>query len=504
MGMLFVYDPWPAAVDTLGLCGPLLATSAKFTGEAGANLEIVIQHPIDEYGKWAHLVNGNLIKAPVPMRTTPEYNRSDGAFVSTLRRMTVKADATLAQRSVYTRETNGIRLAILDPGTTVYCNTTFVTLRSRIRWADGWGYIDPAALDAAYADVSLGGADMIEYYIPPPRSRMQLFRIYAVRQTDSGVTVNARHVSYDQIGNITSIAGGYITAGVAVGGITTGLVDGRVDTYAPVEFAAGQVTDQRDVAAWTRVSPVEALLAPSGGIAAMWKRDVLRDNWSFSAIPNAGTTRHFEISYGVNMLGIDYTEDDSEAVSVLIPVGQTSKGKPLVVPAGSYVVDGSTVDVLSGGRVVSPYGDPYPTPHISVLDLGSEIKAASATSGARAAAYVKLIRAAINKFTYERCDLPAVSAKVDFIRLGDTAEYPQYRELQKMYLYDSVRIRHSRLGLDLSAKVNKVVWDCLTERYDSIEIGSVRRNYARSKLAPWMVPGLASLQSYVDTISDLV
>lgn len=505
MGVIYVYEPWPTAVDTLGLCGPLSATECLCTDASNDAFEISISHPIDPNGKWAYLAVDNLVKANVPLHTTPEFDLTNGGYASSLRRMTVKADATFAERCVYASGgSGGIRIAVLPPGQTVYANTTYSYTRTRIRWTDGYGYIAAAALDAAYTDVNIQPmATGVEYVIPPPKSRPQLFRIYSIKKTDDGITAAARHVSYDQLGNLANITGGNVALSAALGGAWTGVLDSRVDLLASREFRSDGGTETRDVAAWTRVSPIEAILAPSNGIAALWGLDVVRDNWGIYLVDGAGTVSKFRIDYGVNLLGIDYSEDVSDVIAQILPVGQTSKGKPLTIPSGTYTVNGVTISVTNG-LVESPWGDDYPIPHLGVLDKGSEIKAAGTTSAQLNAAYVKLIQAAQEKFNAERCDLPRISMSVNFFMLRDTAEYAKYDSLERLFNHDTVPIRHSRLGIDVTATVNKTVWDCLGDRYKSMDIGSVRQNLARMRFAPWQIPGLTSLQSSVETISSLI
>ena len=174
----------------------------------------------------------------------------------------------------------------------------------------------------------------------------------------------------------------------------------------------------------------------------------------------------------------------------------------MTVPTGTYTVDGASIAVTSG--VVSSPSYSYAVWHSYVLDLGSSIKAASTGSSDLTAAYVKMIRAALKKFTNEKCDLPQVTLTVDFLQLGQTEEYKQFRDLDKLFFLDTVRTRDKLLGIDVTTQLNKAEWDPVLERYDSIELGSVRKNYARSRLASWQVPGLTSLQSYVDTISSLI
>jgi len=500
MGQLYVYEPWPTAVDTMGLCGPLTPTKATCTQEKNGDFRLDIEHPIDAAGKWASLVPGNLVKADVPLSTSPLV-QGDGSMMTSISRANIQS-VSLADRAIKTAPGSGIRMATLAVGAEIYVIGTSGAY-SRVIWPGGNGYIPSASL-GTLTGVTLASpwAEAIEQYVPSPRSRMQLFRIQSASMTDSGVKIGAQHVFYDELGNITTNTITPTSARSALTNAAANRLDSRVETNANPFWRCNIITT-KDVAGWTRVSPVEVIMSPSSGIGSYWTAFVMRDNWTTTVLKSAGINRGYRIEYARNLKGITYATDYAEIIAQILPVGQTSKGKPLTVPTGTYTVDGASVSVTSG-LVSSPIGDTYPVPHIAVLDMGSEIKATGTDSTALNAAYVKLIRAALAKFADEQCDFPQVTLNVDFLHLGDTAEYAQYRDLQKLFLYDTVRVKHPRLGIDVTAQVNKTVWDCMLDMYVSVELGSVRKNYARTRFASWQVPGLETLSAYVDTISSAI
>ena len=515
MGYLYVYDPWPTAVDTMGLCGPLTPTKATCIQEKNGDFSLEIKHPIDAAGKWAYLVNGNIVKANVPMRTTPVIrNNGTGSasyYVET-GRYAVKSAATRADRSVFATTdelpnvVQPVRMAVLEPGTAVYPIYTapepYNVNWKHVVWAGGRGWIKTSAIELVQAVTFSAARAATEQIIPSPSTRPQLFRIYAVSVSDSGVTAKARHVSYDLSGVMSTTAAGEInfsTAATSAFSNTTMLTP-----YVRSEwFENTAYGSTRDYPALTRVGTIEAVMAPSNSLVGVWPVTLLRDNWIFTFLTDAEYASGMTIDYGKNLRGVTMDVDTTDIWDAILPVGQTSKGKPLIVPFGTYTVDGQSITVTGYNTVVSP-SNAYPVPHIGVMDMGSSVKATGTTSTALNAAYVKLIRAALAKFSDEKCDLPVVTLDVDFLRIGDTAEYAQYRDMGRLYLHDTVRVRHPRLGIDVTTQVNKTVWDCLVDRYDNIELGSVRKNYARSRLAGWQIPGFASLKSYVDTISNFI
>lgn len=337
----------------------------------------------------------------------------------------------------------------------------------------------------------------LESKVSAARSRSQLFRISNVRLTDNGVSVEARHVYYDNAGALVSfLDSGSMTCLEAVQYVVSS--DTSVGS-----IGYTNITSAAETTGWLNKPICEAMMSPSDGVLATWNAILIRDLWDVYVLSEFQPSSGVVIEYGKNMRGINYETNVDDVVVRVMPVGQTYKGKPLYVDPGTYTVD--YVDYECGPLVDSPtMVDAYAIPHVRLIDYGSKIKATGTTSGALLAARVKLIREALKEFNEKHVDLPQVTLSVDFLHLGDTAEYAQYRDLQKLFLYDTVRVKHPRLGIDVTTQVNKTVWDCLNQRYDSIELGSVRKNYARSRLAGWQIPGLASLQSYVDTISGLI
>ena len=72
----------------------------------------------------------------------------------------------------------------------------------------------------------------------------------------------------------------------------------------------------------------------------------------------------------------------------------------------------------------------------------------------------------------------AVSWDVKLALLAQSSGYEDVAFLEQIYLGDTVGVYFHRLGVDAKARVNKIVWDCLLERYDSVALGSVKANIA--------------------------
>lgn len=117
MAQPYVYDRDTEDFDNFGECGELTATSCEFEEIANGMSEITMSHPYDSYGRWRYLIEGNIIKAEVPVRTLPPLD--DGAVATVVEVWTVSAGAAAANRSFYSKATKGKKKKTLAVGTVV-------------------------------------------------------------------------------------------------------------------------------------------------------------------------------------------------------------------------------------------------------------------------------------------------------------------------------------------------------------------------------------------------
>ena len=492
MAAVYVYAPGADDFSTLGLCGPLTPTKCEFTERRNGMSQLNLDHPIDDYGRWSQLVPGCVLKAEVPVRTTPEIDGT--ALVTTVETWKVKTTATSGQRKLYSKPSGGRVLKTLpiwaDKAKTQRFEVTVVRKldRYKAKTKYGTGWINPAALEYSVTNTIGSDPAAIEAVESAWTTKPQLFRIREAVVSETGVSVTASHIFYDLSSNITTWSGydsasgtNNPTCAAALAGILAGCVS-------PHEFDGyTNMLDKRVDVAWTRTAAVEALLAANTGLIDRWGAELVRDNYEFYVLREAGQNRGVRIEYGKNLLGVECTTDVTDVVARIMPVGKTSKGKDLFLVPGTYTVNGTTVTIAAGETwVTSPQAGDYPAPMLSVLDTG--IKAKSGSSGDVAAARLKMIEAALNKFADEKCDQPSVNVKVTFVNLGDTVEYEQYKRLEDVFLCDRVRVRHPGIRMDVLTEVVEVVWDCLTGRAKSIELGRVQLDRARIKVPVWQLP----------------
>lgn len=532
MADIFVYAPNCDDFDNLGECGPLGCTNAKFVEEANGASELTIEHPIDEMGKWSYLLEGYILQAEVPVRTVPEIK--DGAIVTQTQTWTLKSIATKGQRGMYSKPSGGKRLSTLDiwADKAKTIKKTYIVVkeedtRYKVRRNKGYGYVSKDAMESGLSNLPLDQTpEAIETVVPAWSIKPQLFRMYAPVIDEEKVVVKARHISYDLLGNITtydpirthpnwSSLTGYLVGDIVFSGSTKQIYFCKKDNlnknpasnpdYWSLNPTCGaalagilrncakahefegftNIADERVIPEWVDVSPIEALLGVDSGIVPLWSGDLVRDNWELTILNDAGLNRGVRIDYGKNLVGVTVSLDTSDLITAIRPIGQTNKGKPLYLPVGSYDVDGQHVDVYPSLTVNSPHESEYPVPHIFVMDLGAAAKSSGTNNSAT---YLKMVKACLDKFRLEQCDLPLLSMKVEFISLDSTEEYAQYKQLERVYLFDRVTVWHPKIGVDVLTSVKRIEFDPVKETFTSIEVGPIRRDATRKKLPSWKLP----------------
>ena len=267
----------------------------------------------------------------------------------------------------------------------------------------------------------------------------QLFRVYRKIKTLDGIKINARHVYYDLLDNFledvrpTNLSG-----------------SGAVDWVLTHTQYAHPFTNSSDVGGsntiyFVRKNPIEAITE----IINTYGGELKRDNFSIELLQARGLDRGVLVSYGKNIQGINETLDMDSLCTRLMPVGK----------------DGL---LLAEKYIDSIYINNYPHPIIKVVEF-TDIETEA-----------ELRAVGQNYILDSKCDIPKFNYKIDFLELSKTEEYKNYAVLERVYMGDTVTIKHSKLDINLKAKVIKTTKNVLTDRIDKIELGSFKENIATS------------------------
>ena len=467
MADIYVYRSDCDDFTNFGLVGALTPTSCVFEEEANGMSEITMEHPIDDWGRYTQLVCNNLLVAEVPVRTTPGIKNS--RVVTAVERWTVRPAAvtTNALRTLYKKSTGGGKIKVLPEYTDVTVVDKPEEGRYKVKCEYGTGWMEPDGLDFVFAQTIADSSQSIETVQPAWTVKPQVFRIYSVEKGIDSITVSARHISYDLLYNLTTYKNtGEATCKAALDGIMN-------NCAATHDFDAyTNLLTVRTGIDWTRTNPIDALLNPETGLTALYGASLVRDNWELYVLFDPGLNRGVTVEYGKNMTGIKYTESFENVVTRIVPVGETKDGKPLL---------------LEGDRpwINSKHINDYPI--VYVQELQCENCKVGENGVTNAIAWARMEEQAQAVFD-DGGDLPSVEMSVDFVNLGDSEEYAQFKNLERLFLWDYVIVRHKLHDIDVTSRIVSIKWDCLLGRMDGMEIGSVGKTLANSGITTWQIP----------------
>lgn len=483
MSEIYVFGPNDETNDysSFGLVGALLPTEATFTEAGNGESSISITCPLDEFGRYAALVKGNILLCPVPVRTTPEIQ--NGSCVTTVWTYKVKPLNQLTnkkQRTLYKKQKGSSRLKILSAGdiVTVVLKPTDSS-GSEVRWKVkckyGTGWIIPDGFELVTENVIGNNANAIQEVESPWTVKAQRFRIYEVEKTIDEVTVQARHISYDLLYNLTTYKSNEsVTLQTALNGVLNNCInkDHGFTAYT-------NVANEQAGLAYNGKNPIDAMLDPEEGICAKYKVNLIRDNDELFFLNDPGMNRGVKISYGKNMTGVSYTVSDDNVATRIFPVGENKDGTPL------YLSDTESERYIDSTRI-----NDYPVVHSYYLTCDNCKVGQKDSNGSKVT--VAVARARMKKQAEDLLatgvDLPTIKMEVEYVNLGDTEEYAQFRNLENCFLYDYLIIQHGKQDINVTAQIQEIEWDILTDMMKSVTIGSVGETLANMGITTWQIP----------------
>lgn len=306
----------------------------------------------------------------------------------------------------------------------------------------------------------------------PTRLRPQLFDIVEVVENEEYVEITALHMFYRLSENMTlwkPTEGLKYTGAAACRNVMTNQLS------ATAFRVASDCTDERpgDEMDYERRNIVETFLDPESGICARYDLSMIRDNDVFYCLKNVGYDRGFLIENGKNLLGVERRVNIENLVTRVAPVGRDEEGEYVWLNRnGLKYVDSSHI-----GEYPAPRAEIYYT-DITIGENG--VTAENIQQ--------KLYEEALTRFSIDEADIPEVTMTIQFVSLGDTEEYAQYRDLDKVFLYDILTIKDTIRGYNYAAQVVGVEHNILTGRLESVTIGHLTETDGTRKVATWKVP----------------
>lgn len=448
----------------------LTPTECTTTEEAGGQWEVSCTVPVTDDLKSRLLERGRVLKVPVPAMTTPALEvipQESGTTTKGLAIYAPKATTKAKGKPVNVWSGKGTYTSIekLWSGDNVILLEAIDTSGEGAKWmhictpsgTEGWGLVSSFTY---VSDIPQGtSTEVIRETIPAHQVKDQLFRIYDVEEAEDGstVTAKARHISYDLLYNtVVSYDSGVTDPQTALNGLMAQGENGSMGFT-----LVTNLTDKIEITA-DKQNIIDVLLGDKSALIKTAQAQVIRDNYTIYLLKNDLRYRGVTIRYGKNLLGVSRTVNDEAVYTRLIPVGQTKDGNPLLMD--ERYLDSDQVDVY-----------PYPRCkvwQVSGAKVGSKRKMDDGTEIELDAQGVKdWLREEAQTLLDDGCDLATAEFTVSFQDLGQTEEYEEYKNLQQVFLYDTVTIDHAPRSIHTTAQVIGYTYDCLAERYTEISLG---------------------------------
>lgn len=295
----------------------------------------------------------------------------------------------------------------------------------------------------------------------------QAFRIYRITKPLNGiVTIYGQHISYD-LANVPVLP--FSTESRSPQLILSQLLSG--DT----RFTGW--TDYSDAKAFSVTQPksVRACLGGTeGSMLSQWHGEFEWDNFTVKFHSHRGQKTGVVIEYGKNLTSLEQDEDNSGVYTALLPYAvYTPEGADTetVVTLPEVTLPIVTSEIVRAKTLIMDFSDQFDG---VVTEEALRAKANS---------YIKANPLGAT--------IPTV--KVSFEPLWKQPEYSAL--LERVNLCDTVTIRHSALGVSVSAMVIETVYDTLAERYKSISLGQSKSS---------MITTISQVQSSVDKVESTV
>lgn len=327
----------------------------------------------------------------------------------------------------------------------------------------------------------------ILYVKPNPYDDPQPFRIYSITKPINGiVTVHAAHLSYDTSGSIVKLfpadAG---SASAAMSYLKNFSVPSTPFTFFTNVGKSGTMSVPKP-------SSIRSLLGGSdGSILDTFGGEYLFDKWNISLLESRGSNRGVTIRYGKNMTDLEQEENDTDFYTGVYPFWYSESE------------DGGLVTLSANDGIVNAPGN-YDFVKIMPLDLSSEdfgketTDSEGYTTTIEKPTEAELLAAAQKYIANNKIGIPKVSLDVSFVMLAQAEEYKDFARLETVKLCDIVTVEFEKLGVKTTAKCIKTVYNVLTDKYDSIELGEPKSSLAETVSNQGTLIEEASDKSYME------
>ena len=280
----------------------------------------------------------------------------------------------------------------------------------------------------------------------------QQFRIYKITKPDLKgiVKVYCEHISYD-LSRLTvkplNLTGQGATAAISA------IFSNCVSQAHNFSGQGSTVTGTKDIKSDVPRTARSWLSASENSIVDLFNCELEFDNYTVTAKPQIGEDNGVKILYGKNLRDVNDEYNSDTAFNAIYP----------------YAVVNEHYYELPEKVLALTNNLPFTEIRCIPVDLSEKFdKNTTVTS--------ELLRStALTYAGQARLTKTNRNIKVSFEQLWNTKEYETLSALERVGLGDTVYVHYGEYGIDVTARVNKIVYDVLNEKYKSIELGRARK-----------------------------
>ena len=300
----------------------------------------------------------------------------------------------------------------------------------------------------------------------------QAFEIYSKEADMSGwASFRAWHISY-QLNDVIVKPFTATSCADAMSKISANEITPADFTFWTDKLTAGDFTLAIPKAA-------RALLGGSQGslLDVYGKGDYEFDMYAVKLHADRGSDRGVSIRYGKNLTKLDQKMEGGNIVNGVVPYWESTDGDvvsldyPIYGGAISFDVPIEThsLEILQTHVPEDIYAQ-YVNAKVRTLDLSTVFE--EMPTKQQLADYAAQLMSSSTEYELQE------NLALDFVALWQTEEYKNYASLQRVFLCDTVHIFYEKLGITAKAKVIKVIYDTLRERYIGMELGEPKTTFA--------------------------
>lgn len=285
----------------------------------------------------------------------------------------------------------------------------------------------------------------------------QLFRIYSIDKTDDDVTAYARPIFFDAKNEtmLLDVRPTNCTGQSALDKMCTG-----------TKYSGESDIKDISTAYYVRKNLIEAISSSDeNSFLNRWKGEIIYNNYKIIINKAAGQDRGASVRFGKNLTAVEQDISYDDIATRIIPVAYNG-----------YMLDGQSPWIDSEN--ISKYA----TVHTKVIEY-SDIKLAEDTTSSDETGYanILMLREALKKRCKEEfdagVDLPTITYRVDLVELSQYEEYKDVKDLERIFLGDTVLCENDNLNISTKAKAIKITYDCINQCNTNVTLGDYEANF---------------------------